>query len=250
MTTPAQNKAIHALLKSMPDFTDEDYRALLQREFRRKSSTGLTFRQAAKLIEMLKALGGKHEKVRRASEMAEGPYAGKLRALWIGLYNLGLVHNADDKAMLTFVKRQTKVEHTRFLVEPADAAKAIEALKQWAARDGGVEWPARGVDDPDASKRAVCKAVAKKCFDATAFTPFQKEAPFEGRREWINDYGDECHVEGCWPMDFEAYGYKLGCPAGFADYTGEDWDNLARLLGARLRARRAKAAKTTKKEAA
>lgn len=69
-----------------------------------------------------------------------GPYAKKLQALWIAAWNLGLVRNRDDKALLAFVKRQTGLDHTRFLHHADDAAKAIEALKGWLARDGGVDW--------------------------------------------------------------------------------------------------------------
>ncbi len=69
-----------------------------------------------------------------------GPYAGKLQALWIAAWNLGIVENRDDAALLAFVKRQTGIDHTRFLANAADAKKAIEALKAWVAREAGVEW--------------------------------------------------------------------------------------------------------------
>lgn len=69
-----------------------------------------------------------------------GPYAGKLQALWISGWNLGVVHVRTDDAMLSFVKRQTGIEHTRFLRDAPDARKAVEALKSWLARQGGVNW--------------------------------------------------------------------------------------------------------------
>lgn len=69
-----------------------------------------------------------------------GRYAGKLQALWIACYNLGIVDNRDDAALLAFVKRQTGLDHVRFLKFADDAQKAIEALKGWMARAGGVEW--------------------------------------------------------------------------------------------------------------
>lgn len=70
----------------------------------------------------------------------KGPYAKKLQALWIAGWNLGLVRNRDDKALLAFVKRQTGLEHTQFLHDAANAKKVIEALKGWLAREGGVDW--------------------------------------------------------------------------------------------------------------
>ncbi len=244
MTSLAQTKAIHALRRSMPQFTEGDYRALLLREFRKTSSKELTFNQAGELLEMLKALGGKHEHIRRASETADGPYAGKLRALWIAAHNLGLARSRDDKAMLAYVKRMTRVEHTRFLTDAKDAAKAIEGLKAWLARDGGVEWPTRD-DDAATLKYIICKAVARRCFDTGAFTPFMPGAEFETVA---------AGPAGCWPSDFVSYGARCGLPAGgFKYYTGENWDDLARRLGARLRLKLAKTAtpvNPTKQEAA
>ncbi|WP_339745625.1 regulatory protein GemA [uncultured Maricaulis sp.] len=70
----------------------------------------------------------------------EGPYAKKLQALWIAGWNLGLVQDRKDSALIAFVRRQTGIDHIRFLHEPEDAAKAIEALKAWMAREAGVEW--------------------------------------------------------------------------------------------------------------
>ena len=45
-------------------------------------------------------------------------------------------------ALVAFVKRQTGVDHIRFLHHADDAAKAIEGLKAWLAREGGVKWRA------------------------------------------------------------------------------------------------------------
>ena len=69
-----------------------------------------------------------------------GPYAKKLQALWIAGWNLGLVRNRDDKALVAFVTRQTGLEHTQFLHDAANAKRVIEALKAWLAREGGVDW--------------------------------------------------------------------------------------------------------------
>lgn len=69
-----------------------------------------------------------------------GRFAGKLQALWIACYNLGIVPSRDDAALLAFVKRQTGIDHVRFLKSGDDAQKAIEALKGWMAREGGVVW--------------------------------------------------------------------------------------------------------------
>lgn len=76
----------------------------------------------------------------RRRKTLTGPYAKKLQALWIAGWNLGLVRNRDDKALLAFVKRMTGLEHTQFLHDAANAKKVIEALKSWLAREAGVNW--------------------------------------------------------------------------------------------------------------
>lgn len=78
--------------------------------------------------------------VPKGQKRLPGPYAGKLQALWISGWHLGLVRNNSDEALLAFVKGQTGIDHTRFLQSAADARKAIEALKAWLTRDAGVNW--------------------------------------------------------------------------------------------------------------
>ena len=234
MTALAQTKAIHALRRQIPHYTDADYRAFLLREFKVDSSTKLSHAQAGRVIETLKTLAGQNGQLRRASATAEGPYAAKLRALWISAYNLGVVRSRDDKAMIAFVERQTKLAHTRFLVDPKDAARAIEALKSWIAREGGVAWPVRdssvGMID---TKAAVAKAVAARCIAQGAFKPFLEGAG----------------IESAWPSEFERWAYAGGIVpvAAMEFYKPEHFDALAAALGRKLRVH---ATRRAKKEAA
>ncbi|QGM93799.1 regulatory protein GemA [Methylocystis rosea] len=183
MTTAAQTRAIHTLLRQIPHYTDDDYRALLKREFRSVSSSSrLSQVQAAKLIEILKVLAGQHPEVkrggassRRPAETVTGPYGAKLQALWISAFNLGIIDNRDDRALIAFIERQTKIAHPRWLNEHKDAKKAIEALKDWIEREAKVEWPSesqahkRGMDVSIASKRAVIAAQAARLADVEPF---------------------------------------------------------------------------------
>ncbi|TIX59156.1 MAG: regulatory protein GemA [Mesorhizobium sp.] len=75
-----------------------------------------------------------------AEKRLQGPFAKKLQALWIAAWNLGIVRERHDAALLSFVKRQTGIEHTRFLLDGDDAAKAVDALKAWMTREAGVDW--------------------------------------------------------------------------------------------------------------
>jgi len=76
---------------------------------------------------------------RKSKNRLSGPYAKKLQALWISGWNLGLVKNRNDEALIAFVKRQTGIQSMNWLRDPNDADKAVEALKKWLER-AGVDW--------------------------------------------------------------------------------------------------------------
>jgi phage gp16-like protein len=67
-------------------------------------------------------------------------YAAKIHALWISGWNLGVIRDNSDTAMEAFILRQTSISKAQWLQHPKDAAKVIDALKAWLARDAGVEW--------------------------------------------------------------------------------------------------------------
>jgi Protein of unknown function (DUF1018) len=131
---------IHTACKDLG--LDEDTRRdLYERVTGKRSLTQMSAAEHERVVSELRAKGFKAVQ-RRASgkQKLTGKYAGKLQALWIAGYNLGLVKSRDDMALLSFIKRQTGIDHSRFLRDGEDAAKVIEALKAWLARDGGVEW--------------------------------------------------------------------------------------------------------------
>lgn len=57
----------------------------------------------------------------------------KARALWAALGAAGVVHTDTDAALMVYVKRQTQVEHWRFL-NTVQINSVIEALKRWCFR--------------------------------------------------------------------------------------------------------------------
>lgn len=117
---------------------EPDYRSLLERVTGKVSLRQMNSAEHVRVLDELRAKGA--PKLLVKGKELPGPYAKKLQALWIAGWNLGVVHVRTDAAMLTFIKRQTGIEHTRFLRDPADAKKAVEALKGWIAREGGVVW--------------------------------------------------------------------------------------------------------------
>ncbi|WP_395815224.1 regulatory protein GemA [Devosia sp.] len=133
-----QIAAIHTL-KARAGLDDASYRQLLDTVAGVRSSTALTHVQAALVIDRLKGCSTTSQTPRALA--LSGPYVGICRALWIAGWHLGLVGQREDSALVAFVARQTGLDHLNWLRDPADAAKVIEALKAWLARDAGVRWP-------------------------------------------------------------------------------------------------------------
>lgn len=59
----------------------------------------------------------------------------KARALWHALAAADAVHTNTDAALMSYIKRQTKLEHWRFL-NSYQVNSVIEALKKWCTRSG------------------------------------------------------------------------------------------------------------------
>lgn len=131
--------AIHAGFKQLGICDDADRRAVYARVTGKGGLTLMKPEEQEAVVTELRRLGFQPAARRQdGRQKLTGKYAKKLQALWIAAWNLGVAHDRDDKAMLAFVKRQTGIDHTRFLIYPDDAAKAIEGLKAWLAREAGV----------------------------------------------------------------------------------------------------------------
>lgn len=129
---------IHVGLKTL-GIAEDDARDLYERQTGKRSLKEMSPRDHEAVIGELRRLGFKQAS-RSGRTPLTGRYAKKLQALWIGAWNLGIVENRDDRALIAFVKRQTGIEHVRFVRYPEDATMAIEALKAWMAREAGVDW--------------------------------------------------------------------------------------------------------------
>ena len=126
-------RAIYGARKSA-GLDDDTARDLYERETGKRHLTQMT---PGEQVRVLQAIN------RSASPSAKpvgGPYAKKLQALWLDAWNLGIVRDRRDGAMLAFVARQTGIQRTEFLREAAAARKAVEGLKAWIARAAGLEW--------------------------------------------------------------------------------------------------------------
>ena len=76
---------------------------------------------------------------KRAGDLPDSSLAGKLVALWISGWHLGVVRDRTDAALAKWVCRQTGLDAAAW-AKPADLTRAVEALQAWLARDGVVDW--------------------------------------------------------------------------------------------------------------
>lgn len=220
--------AIHTLRRNAG--LDEDtYRDLLESETGKRSAKDLTVRESGRVIERLKGT---------TNGIAAGAVAGldtnigrKLRALWIAGYDLGIVRDRTDRAMLSYLERQTGVSHVNFLREPNAGARAIEGLKAWLGRDGKVQWPveASGADDQGkANKRAVIEAIWLRLVDIGDVEPYTKHQPL---------------------LSLDPYAYKVAKLNGWNFFQPHHYDQIQNALGRRMRAAlAAKAAEAAKRD--
>lgn len=131
--------AIYVGCKQLGIKEEDDRRAFFKQVTQKTSLKAMSF-QELKTVEEELARRGFKKTTKNSQKGFEGKFAKKLQALWIAAWNLGIIKNKSDQAMIAFVKRQCKVDHVRFLRHKEDADKAIEALKGWMAREAGVDW--------------------------------------------------------------------------------------------------------------
>lgn len=134
--------AIHVAKKQL-GLDDDTYRSKLALITGKRSVKDMTEKEREKVLTVFRNEGFKPAPTaRRANgrQQLTGKFSKKLQALWIAGWNLGIVRDRDDAALLAFVKRQTGIDHTRFLTNATDANRAIEALKSWLRREASVSY--------------------------------------------------------------------------------------------------------------
>ncbi|MDC7787999.1 regulatory protein GemA [Rhodoplanes sp. TEM] len=240
---PASSRQIGAMhaLKARLGLDDAAYRDLIEGLTGQRSARALTGAQAGVVIDHLKVLSGQRPNVPRTAFESglpatlpaslapeplakgaltiDGPYGAKLRALWIAAHDLGVVRDRTDVALVRFVERQTKIAHPRWLRDAADAMKAIEALKGWIAREGGVDWPARDKQQTNEQhaaevKRAVITAQWLGLVKLGAVRVYIAARPLES---------------------LDGYALKVAGRPGWAQFQPHDYAVVQAALGRKLR---------------
>lgn len=146
------HRTIHGGFRQL-DITDEDaQRAIYARATGQTRLSLMTVQQQKFVVDELRRLGYKPKSSappkpafrhdgRDGKHKLSGKYLAKMRALWIALYNLGVVDDRRDSAMIAFAmgRQLPDIEDVRFVHRPQDGESVIEALKAWATR-AGVQW--------------------------------------------------------------------------------------------------------------
>ena len=157
--------------KKQLGFDDVLYREILEARYGKDSAAALSDRQLVDLAEHFKSLGFKAKPARfrpsgRSSGKAGGKRqqgskagnpktrqktyqaantaeAGKMRALWLSLYHLGVVRDPSEKALTSYARRVTGGRELGLAsltwIRGRDAWKVIEGLKKMGER-AGVNW--------------------------------------------------------------------------------------------------------------
>ncbi|ADZ72420.1 regulatory protein GemA [Polymorphum gilvum] len=207
---------IHVGLKKL-GIAGDDARDLYERVTGARSLRAMTPPQHQAVVDELERLGFKRSSRPMPAKRATGSYAGKLQALWIAGWNLGIVRDNTDAAMLAFVKRQTSLGHSRFLRAPDEAARAIEALKAWLRRETGNDGLYRWEKQ---RPKLLNDCRFQILLTQWAWLAARDAAPAASLDAWVE---------------------RMQAGRTYADFGRDDWIDLMNVLGLRLRKAMAKA---------
>lgn len=100
------------------------------------SAALLTKTERHALLKEFKQLGFKPRAARAAGtdHLADSPQARKIRAEWLELRNLGVLHNSSERSLRHFARGVVGVDALDWLT-PEQANAVIEGLKKWVARE-------------------------------------------------------------------------------------------------------------------
>lgn len=118
--------------KKQIGLNDDDYRQAITDISKQPQLSQCSDVELVKMLDWLKSKGF-HPKPKKGA--AIHPMAGKARALWISLYHLGAIRNANEEAFELFAKRQLGCDRLAF-ARQSEAFRLVEALKAMAVRHG------------------------------------------------------------------------------------------------------------------
>lgn len=203
---------VHIAKKDLA-MAEDDYRQGLLDTTGKMSSADCTEAELEKLLAWFQSKGFRPIPKRGAAPAAQHPMAKKARALWISLYQLGVVQNPSEQALEAFAKRQLGCDRLVW-ARQSNGGKLIEALKAMAERAG---WRQRGMDGkqlaPDVLASSLCQVIL-------------------ARLRELGVAGDVWSLE---QAAFRLCGIELESAFEGGPWRAEPWHRLAAALGAKLR---------------
>lgn len=138
---------IHIAQKQL-GMDDAQYRDLLESVTGQRSCSGMHISDLYKVIKRLEQCGFQRKKPssrqqkKRYSPKASGKYIDVMRAVWIEMYQSGMINDGSELALTGWAKRQSSqlnggigIDELEWLErKPAIAEKVLESLKQWRGR--------------------------------------------------------------------------------------------------------------------
>ncbi len=129
---------VHARARELA--IDQDARRALQVRVTGHASCGdMTVAELERMAGELRRGNGVNRNP-RGDGLPDTAHRGKLWALWLSGWHLGVVDTPTEDALIAFIKRQTGLDAARWARDERHTAKAIEGLKAWLAREAGVDW--------------------------------------------------------------------------------------------------------------
>lgn len=139
MPSQANLAKIHIAIKEIP-LDDQTYRDILRTIFKKSSAKELNDRQCTMLLNRFQVRygwkprhGNKSPKPPQSRPLSQDAMAKKARALWLSLYEMGIVRDPGESALGSYVKRMTGVEALQWL-DNKQLWLVIESLKRWVKR--------------------------------------------------------------------------------------------------------------------
>ncbi|MBF0309491.1 MAG: regulatory protein GemA [Magnetococcales bacterium] len=112
---------------------DATYREALFNNTGKRSTSEMSVEQMERVIGHFKNRGFTVVGKQPSPPQPADPQTGKIWALWREMHRLGIVHNPDEAALNAFIKRETRVEHIKWL-DVSQKSHVIERLKAWKER--------------------------------------------------------------------------------------------------------------------
>ena len=138
---------VHARARELA--IDQDARRALQVRVTGRASCGdMTVAELERLAGELRRGNGANRNP-RGDGLPDTAHRGKLWALWLSGWRLGVVDTPTEAALAAFIKRQTGLDAARWARDERYTAKAVEGLKAWLAREAGVDWSPYATADGD-----------------------------------------------------------------------------------------------------